>query len=359
MKYCLKGVTVTTQVELDAAINNPDVGCVHIDSPREQGLHLDTNKQIELLGSTFVLLRGGSSVIAWNDSLVVAQNNSSVVARDNSFVMARDNSFVKARDSSSVEARDSSSVTARDNSSVVASENSFINAWDFSHIKASGKTFVNAQDNSSITARDNSCVTALGDSLVVATGNSSIEVGINSRVVASGLARVFVHSGTVTAGPHVVVYLYGEQRRVTGGVLIDLTALDLTDPATWCEHYRVRLDNAGRAVLYKATGSDLTTGLLYNTPTTYAIGTEVTCPDWRPDNRCGGGLHLSPHPRLADGYTDIPRAQRRYLRVTADLGDLDPIDSTKCKVKRCWVEAEVDIQGRELDTTATADGDPS
>jgi hypothetical protein len=158
----------------------------------------------------------------------------------------------------------------------------------------------------------------------------------------------------VRAGTHVAVHLHSAQATVTGGVLIDLTQLDLSDPAAWCAHHGADVVD-GVAVLYKAVDQGLTAGQNY-TPTVYPLGASVECDDYRADGECGGGLHLCPTPEQAAEYR--PQGEKsRYLKVRAALVDMSPIvdagGPAKVKARRVDVLAEVDQFGRELTTSAS------
>jgi len=235
--------------------------------------------------------------VGWDSSSVAAWGSSRVVARDSSRIVARDSSSVEARDSSRIEARDCSRIEARGYSSVKAWDSASVEAW----------------------------------------GSSSVEAWGSASVHARGEA-------TVTAGTHVAVHLHSAQATVTGGVVIDVTSLDLTDPQTWCDYHGVTVRD-GRAVLYKAVDGGLVAGHGYR-PTTYTVGRTVAAGDWRDDYECGGGLHASPSPHHARIY--CPAEQPRFLRVSAPVESIRPIEDDKCKAA-CWlVEAEVDMWREEI-----------
>ena len=293
--------TVTTQAELDTALANAVVDRIEIRS--EQGVWLQLRPEREVF------------VDAWDNSSVVAWGNSSVVARDNS--------------------------------SVVAWGNSSVDAWDNSSVVARG--------NSSVVARDNSSVVARGNSSVVARGNSSVVARDNSSVDARGAAGVHAYGyGTVKAGPHVAVWLHRADATVEGGVLIDLTAVNLDDTGQWLAYHGIEVVD-GRAVLYKAVDADLMAGH-HHRPTTYTVGVELVASDWRDDHACGGGLHLSPNPAMArDYFVDA----ERYLRCTALVEDIRVIDGSgastpKVKVRALRVETEVDVHRRPVPAPAAS-----
>ena len=168
--------TVTNQAELDAAIAAGESDIV-INSPAGVWLNLRAPK--------------ATRVTAWDSSTVTAWGSSTVTARGSSTVTARDSSTVTARDSSTVTARGSSTVTARGSSTVHAWDSSTVHAWDSSTVTAWG--------SSTVTAWDSSTVHAWG-------------------------------SSTVTATAYVAVHLHPGRAKVEGGHIIDVSALDLTDP---------------------------------------------------------------------------------------------------------------------------------
>jgi len=312
---------VRTQKDLDVALA---AGEALIEIRSEPGVWLrvgDTksSSSVEAWGSSRVEARESSSVEAWESSSVVAWESSSVEARGSSSVVAWESSSVVAWGSSSVEARESSSVVARESSSVVAWGSSSVVAWG------------------------SSSVVAWGSSSVVAWGSSSVVAWESSSVVAW-------ESSSVEATPHVAVHLHSANVTVKGGVVIDVTGVDKT-AANWIEHHGIEVRD-GKAVLYKAVRDDLRSS--HGMP--YPLGETVTTPDWRDDQSCGGGLHLSPHPRMARDYDD---SATRYLQVLVDAERLRPIpggyyDSPKCKVQSCVVVAEVTIDGEPVEAEAVA-----
>ena len=266
----------------------------------------------------------------WTD--IVIRSDAGVWLRldrtpDSSSVVARDSSSVVAWGSSSVVARGSSRVVARDSSRVVAWGSSRVVAWDSSRVEARGGSSVVARDSSSVVARDSSRVVARDSSRVVAWGSSRVEAGDSSRVVAGDYVAVHVHSARAT---------------IEGGVLIDVTNLDENDVAQWAAYHGAK-SSEGSLVLYKAVDADLESERGF----AYPIGETVEAPDWRADNTCGGGLHLSPSPSCARQY--FPSATR-FLRCEVDPADVRPIpgDVAKAKAHRVRVVAEVNIHGDEV-----------
>jgi hypothetical protein len=269
--------TVTTQAELDAAVT-AGADDIVVNSP----------------AGVWLTVRGSSSVVALGSSRVVALGSSRVVALG----------------SSSVVAWGSSSVVARDSSSVVAWGSSHVEAWGSSHVEARGSSHVEARGSSSVEARDSSNVVARDN-------------------------------GRVEAGAYVAIHLWSRRVALTGGVVIDMTTLDLTDRETWLAYHGVKVAS-GKATLYKAVDAGLNAGQGY-TLTAYPIGSTVTAPDWRDTATCGHGLHFGVTPAHARTYYN-GSGTPRFLAVEVDAAALVPLGD-KVKAPSCRVVAEVDVHG--------------
>jgi hypothetical protein len=233
----------------------------------------------------------------------------------------------------------SATVRAFDSATVEASGSATVEAFGSATVEAFGSATVRAFGSATVRAFDSATVRAFDSATVEASGSATVR--------AFGSAGIHAHyQSTVTATPHVAVWLHSGQATVTGGTLIDLTALDLDDPATWCGHHGVDVTDS-TAVLHKALDSELTAGQGWGRPTVYTVGSTVTAEDWTDTNECGGGLHLSPTTSQATTYRDDAA---RWVRVEVALSDLRPIQggTAKCKVRSCRVVAEVDHLGRDL-----------
>jgi hypothetical protein len=308
---------VRTQAELDAALAFTDVPAgdrLYIDIVSEAGVWLEVTKRPAF---------DSASVRAYDSASVRALGSASVTAYDSASVMASDSASVTAYDSASVRAYDSASVRALGSASVTA--------YDSASVTAFGSASVTAYDSASVTASDSASVTAFGSASVTAFGSAS--------VTAFG-------SASVRASSHVAVHLHSARVTVEGGVVIDVTALDLNDATAWAGYAGATVNPDGEVVLYKAVDADLKSERGF----AYPIGETVECPDWAATNDCGGGLHLSPHPHQALAY--FSRATR-FLRCVVALDDLRPIpgypnDPAKAKARRVTVLAEVDIHGKDV-----------
>ena len=198
-----------------------------------------------------------------------------------------------------------------------------------------GTIRVVARGSSRVVALDSSLVEALDSSLVVAWGSSRVVARDSSRVEARGSSRV--EAGRCTA-----VWLHSQHVTLDAkGAVIDMTTIDPSDPATWCDLKGVAVTD-GKVLVYKAVDANLMAGHNH-TPTPFPIGGTVTAPDWRADRSCGHGLHFSPTPchALAHYSGDGPA---RYLACEVDLSTLVPLND-KCKAPAARVLREVDEWG--------------
>ena len=116
----MTAITVHTQAELDAALNDPDHAFstheIIIDSPAGVWLEVsdDYGQDVHAYGSSAVIAFGSSSVTAHDSATVRAHDSSSVTTFNSSTVTAFNSSAVQAFGSSLVIANDSSSVIASD-----------------------------------------------------------------------------------------------------------------------------------------------------------------------------------------------------------------------------------------------------
>jgi hypothetical protein len=150
-------------------------------------------------------------------------------------------------------------------------------------------------------------------------------------------------SSTVRATPYVAVHLHSQRVTLSGGVVIDVPALDQTDVETWCNYTGAERDGKS-VVVYKAVDADLKSERGH----AYPIGTTVKAADWTETNDCGGGLHFSPSPVQAQHYFLIAT---RFLACKVKAEDLRPIPGSvaKCKARKAKVLHEVDIHGRKIE----------
>jgi hypothetical protein len=194
--------------------------------------------------------------------------------------------------------------------------------------------------------------------------------GTVKRVDSGGTVKRVDSGGTVhldggrieRAGSHAAVFLHSASVVVEGGILIDLAAVDKTDPRTWCDFYGVEVitgdgDAGDRAVLFKAVDSELRSGHYAPgaaAPFSYPVGEIVEAPDWLDNNKCGHGLHFSPSPIDAQYYNT---SATRFLRVEVPLAELRPIDdggAPKCKARLAQVVAEVTLYAEPVAAEVSA-----
>ncbi len=285
-------VYVRTQKELDEALATPKWHEIVVCSPKDVWLKIRDShgKNVEVLGDAMVTVSGDTRVTAFGDA--------------------------------TVEVSGDATVTAFGDATVTAFGDATVSAVDHATVKALGYATVNACDDATVTAWDHATVKAWGRASVNAYGSATVKAGT--------CVTVHVHSKTVTR---------------QGGVVIDLTAIDANDPETWCAMNLVEVDEDGQAHLYKALDADLNAGHDYRL-TQYPIGQVVDdTANWVDNNRCGGGLHVSPTPWMANSYYE---EASRFVEVCCPVEELRPIDKAKAKAPRLRVLREVTLDGSPI-----------
>ena len=309
----------TTQAELDKALADPSVDRVIIDSPDGVWLELATDRRDVTVG-----IRGSSLVGPVSGSATVRDVGDSATVSG-----VWDSATVSGvSDSATVRGVSGSAIVSGVSDSAIVS-----GVWGSATV---------SDVSGSATVRGVS-----GSAIVSGVSGSAIVSGVWGSATVSGvwgacaIVGVYDEARLLNLGPLVSVHLHSASATVEGGHVIDISALDLEDPATWCAYHCVKVTD-GIATVYKAVGDNWST----DRGTDYSPGSTPEAPDWQPTKACGGGLHFSPSPVQSRGH--YPTATR-YLECGVLLADLVPLGSDKCKAPRV-VRAcvEVDINGKPV-----------
>jgi hypothetical protein len=208
---------------------------------------------------------------------------------------------------------------------------------------------VEAYGSAQVRAYDSAQVEAYGSAQVRASGSAQVRASGSAQVRASGSAQVRASgSAQVRASKYVAVTRHGDSPKVTGGVLIQVP--DLSDPEAFCDFYGVTVEDS-HAVLFKALDGDLKS----KHGAVYALGGEVSCDDWDPTPACGGGLHFSPRPWMAERYHV---GASRFVACLVPLAEAvvtpGPYQPDKVKAPRCSPVYECDRDGERLAAEAAS-----
>ena len=195
-------------------------------------------------------------------------------------------------------------------------------ATEAGHVAIVRSGYFEASGSSQVTAYDSSQVTAYGSSQVRAYGSS--------QVTASGSVAVTVHGLGVS---------------VTGGVRIDAPVIDSVE--AWLENYGIEPAD-GIVTLFKAVRSDFRSSSGF----AYVPGTVPVAPDWDGGvSECGGGLHFSPFPWMAQAFDLEASVFVGCPVAVSDIRTPGPGDSYPEKVKArgcCGPVFLVDIDGNPI-----------
>ncbi len=254
--------------------------------------------------------------------------------------------------SSQVTASGSSQVRAYDSSQVTAYDSSQVTAYDSSQVTASGSSQVRAYGSSQVTAYDSSQVRASGSSQVRAYDSSQVRAYDSSQVTASGSSQVTAYdSSQVTAYKFVAVTMHGKRIKVVGGVQIVIP--NIATANEWCEFYGVEVKR-GVVTLYKAVRKNFESAHGMS----YAPGQKPSAPDWDGGKaECGGGLHFSPRPYMAQGFDN---EATRFIACGVNLSEIvvhcPARYPDKIKAPRALWCKEVDIDGNLIEQQAVPAG---
>ena len=181
----------------------------------------------------------------------------------------------------------------------------------------------------------------IGSASVEARGSASVRAYMRAAVKASKSAVVMQHSPNA---------------KIRGG-----RVLDMKPPATageWCDFYGAEVRKGGSfarelkgedvAILFKA----LNEGYVSSRGFTYEPGSMPEAPDWDGgQEECGGGLHFSPHPKMAREFNTEATCFVACPVLVSEIV-VHPEGSMPQKVKAprvcapCW---EVDKDGNKVD----------
>jgi hypothetical protein len=179
------------------------------------------------------------------------------------------------------------------------------------------------------------------------TSAPSIEAAGYSHLRIRGAAKV-------SASVHVTVVLHGIGAEVIGG---SVQTIDISTPDTWCDYYGVHVE-AGVAILFKSVDNDYSTERARRVGISYRPGEIPVAPDWDGGvEECGGGLHASPHPRMARAEFNQSGAHAVACPVRLEDIAVHPGGNYPQKVKFrgcCAPVYEVDWDGQPLPVKAEA-----
>ena len=229
-----------------------------------------------------------------------------------------------------VRLRGNSSAILSGNSSAILRGNSRATLW--------GNSRAILRDNSSAILSDNSSAILWGNSRATLSDNSSATLSGNSSATLWGNSRATLKKFTVAWKKSVDATITGT------GHVIDMTAIDLSNPGEWAEYVGANVDEEGQVHLYKAVDDNLESAYSKD-KFAYTVGSIVEPEWWKDNNSCGNGIHLCPSPQHArDHFPDATR----FLEVTCDAATFVPIDTSKIKTAQAYVLREVDICGTPL-----------
>ena len=151
----------------------------------------------------------------------------------------------------------------------------------------------------------------------------------------------------ILASAQVVVMRHGEAKELSGGRVLE--CVSPSAPKDWAEHYGAPI-SGDVVTLFKCVDNDWGTDWSRNKEIFYTPGTQPEAPDWDGEkSECGGGLHGSPHPKMARAF----RRANKYVACPVHVDDIvvhpDGDYPEKVKFKKvCAPVYEVDENGERV-----------
>jgi hypothetical protein len=158
-----------------------------------------------------------------------------------------------------------------------------------------------------------------------------------------------------------VVLQHNPAAKISGGRILEMPRPETG--AEWCKFYGVEIRKGGNlsrelagqdvAILFKAVGE----GYRATRGFAYEPGSSPAAPDWDGGSReCGGGLHFSPHPKMAKEFSREPA---HFIACPVLVSEIvvHPDGNYPQKVKAprvaapCW---EVDANGERIEPEKAA-----
>ena len=206
---------------------------------------------------------------------------------------------------------------------------------------------INDSGSASVSASGSASVRASGSASVSAFDSASVSAFDSASVSAFDSASVRAYdSATVSASKFVAVHLHSTRVTLSGGVVIDLTTLDLTDPQTWAEYHGLHVVD-GIVQVFKAVNDRWTTDRGID----YSPGALPEAADWAATRDCGNGLHFGHTP---DHATRYHMAATRWVRCGVRLADIIVLDD-KIKAPRAVTPCvAVDRDGIDITVEVSA-----
>ena len=226
-------------------------------------------------------------------------------------------------------------------------ENKKVRLWGNSSAILWGNSSADLWDNSSADLRGNARAILRGNARADLRGNARADLWDNARADLRGNSSAILRgNSSADLKKFTVAWKKSVDATITGtGHVIDMSAVDLSNPDEWVEYVGANVDEEGQVHLYKAVDDNLESAYSKD-KFAYEIGSTVQPETWWEDNNfCGNGIHLCPSPQHArDHFPDATR----FLEVTCDAATFIPIDTSKIKTAQAHVLREVDICGTPL-----------
>ncbi len=220
-------------------------------------------------------------------------------------------------------------------------ENAHADLWGNAHVVLRGNAHADLRGNAHADLWENAHAVLRGNAHADLWGNAHAVAFGHNKIKATKLAIIMRHNPAA---------------KIVGGRILEMPRPE--SGQEWCEFYGVTIRKGGSfskglkgqdvAILFKALGEDYVS----SREMAYPPGTAPMAPDWDGgEAECGGGLHFSPHPKMAREFNT---AAAHYVACPVLVSEIvfhpDGSMPEKVKAPRCcgpvW---EVNLNGERIE----------
>ncbi len=287
----MKEIIVHNQKELDALPDSyPEYQEIYINSDPNLWLQIVKTPQ-----NAKIVLRGSSHAVLWESSHAVLRESSHAVLRGSSHAVLWESSHAELRESSHAVLRESSHAVLRGSSHAVLRESSHAELRESSHAVLWGNSSGKAQDQSVTIERllEQATLICIDKKCKVQKKDKTTKIIVSPRVT--------------------------------------------YNIKSFCDIYQENMESKKEIILYKSVRPESHKDFYSNS---IKYENEVICPDFdtAETRQCGGGLHLSPTPELAQSYN-----QGIVLKCIVAVKDIVVygLDITKVRCRKVKVLGEM------------------
>ena len=198
-------------------------------------------------------------------------------------------------------------------------------------------------DNATAQLSDNATARLSGNATARLSGNATAQLSGNAtaQLFDNATAQLFGNA-TARGSKYTAIHKLSRASTAKGaGVIIEVP--EITTMEQFLDYYGIEVKR-GKATVFKLVNENWVS----DHGTTYEPGSKPSAADWSTRPECGGGLHFSPRPFMAQKYANGTRFLACEIKVTDAVVITGGGRPDKLKAKSCKVLYECDEDGQIL-----------